>query len=150
MYKYILLLLLSLNLYSTPTQLSLELIKKHEGLRLVAYKDSKGMSIGYGTNLSYITKKEAEYLLRSRLYMIDLELTRSYEWYTKLPYIPKSIVIDMVYNLGLTRFSKFLKLHRHLEANNWVKSALEMKDSVWYRQVGLRGKYLYKMMVNYN
>ena len=136
-------------LRANPTELSLELIKDHEGFVSSVYRDANGYAIGYGTNLSYITKAEAEYLLVSRLFVVDQDLDRRFPLYSNLPYVPKSILQDMVYNMGISRFSTFKKMHTQLSRQNWVKAALEMKASRWFKQTKTRGVYLYNMMRNH-
>lgn len=144
-----LIILATLSLYAHPTELSVELVKQHEGYSSIVYKDSHGYAIGYGTNLSYITKKEAIYLLKSRIQQVDRDLNRIYPWYSKLPYVPKSLIIDMAYSTGVPRFTKFHKMHRQLSRHNWVKAALEMRASLWYKQTKGRGRYLFNAMRNY-
>lgn len=48
------------------------------------------------------------------------------------------VVADMLYNLGMQRFRRFVKLNAALESGDYEKAADEMKDSDWYEQVGRR------------
>jgi len=138
------------HIHATPLDLAISLIKQHEGYSAKIYTDTMYKpTIGWGTNLSYITVDEAEYLLRSRLIKSHTTLLKTYPWYSTLPYIPKSVVLDMHYNVGSTSFKTFRKMHYQLERSNWVKAAIEMKASLWFRQVGTRGNYLYRLMINY-
>lgn len=50
------------------------------------------------------------------------------------------VIIDMVFNLGVTGFRKFKKTIAALEKRDYNKAANEMIDSDWYRQVGHRSK----------
>jgi len=146
---YTLLILLAIYAKAAPTELSVELIKKHEGYSTHVYKDTHTYSIGWGTNLSYITKAEATYLLHSRLTIIDKSLDEIYPWYAHLPYIPKTVILDMTYNVGINGFHKFRKMHYQLSRHNWTKAALEMKNSLWFKQTKTRSKYLFNLMRNY-
>ena len=138
-----------LQLRAEPTEMAVEMVKAHEGYHSKMYKDTDGYSIGYGTNLNYVNKDMAEFLLYYTLNRNDTNLGLMYDWYNELPYIPRSIVQDMAYNMGLPRFSKFKKMHYQLSKGNWVKAALEMKNSIWYKQVGTRSVYLFDLMRNY-
>lgn len=60
----------------------------------------------------------------------------------------KQIVANMMFNLGLTRFSKFKNFCKAIRERNYKKASLEMVDSAWYRQVPNRAKRLVKRMEN--
>ena len=47
----------------------------------------------------------------------------------------QEVCINMMFNLGRPRFSKFKKTLGHLKAHRWAEAALEARDSKWYRQV---------------
>jgi len=139
-----------IQLKADTTELAVELIKQHEGYRDKPYKDTRGnWTVGYGTNMGHITKDEATFLLHYRLNKADMHLSLEYDWYNNLPYIPRSIIQDMVYNMGQRGFSKFRKMHTQLARGNWVKAALEMKSSLWYTQTKSRSSKLFNLMLNY-
>ena len=58
------------------------------------------------------------------------------------------ILLNMSFNLGRTRLSKFKKMFAHLANNDYEKAADEMIDSNWYKQVGRRSKRLVERMRN--
>jgi len=58
----------------------------------------------------------------------------------------QSIIINMAFNLGFVRLSKFKKMIAAVRACDYATAALEMKDSKWYRQVKRRGEELVKRM----
>ena len=39
----------------------------------------------------------------------------------------------------LSRLAKFKKVKTAVDKRNWVEAAEEMKNSLWYKQVGVRG-----------
>jgi len=119
-------------------------VKLHEGFRAKPYKDTCGLSIGYGTTL-ILTKNEAEVLLRMRLLKLYAELNKYY-WFTQSNNARKQVLLDMAYNLGLNGLKSFKKMIWSLNHKYYHGAANAMKDSLWYRQVGNRGKLLYKMM----
>ena len=58
------------------------------------------------------------------------------------------VLVNMVFNLGRPRLSKFKNMLAAVEAKDYVKSAEEMIDSKWYRQVGRRSEELVEIMKN--
>jgi lysozyme len=60
----------------------------------------------------------------------------------------KQIIANMMFNLGLTRLSKFKNFCKAIKDKNYKKASLEMVDSAWYRQVPNRAKRLVKRMEN--
>jgi len=47
-----------------------------------------------------------------------------------------------MFNLGYPRLSKFKNMKRAVDNRDWTQTAIEMKDSKWYRQVTNRAKRL--------
>lgn len=66
--------------------------------------------------------------------------------FDQLPEVKRRVVVNMVFNLGANGFSKFRKLIEALEARDFVRAVAEMKNSVWFRQVGQRALDLIAMM----
>ena len=56
--------------------------------------------------------------------------------FTSLPHEAQRIIANMMFNLGRPRFEGFRKLIAAVNARDWSKTAVEMKDSKWYWQVG--------------
>ena len=52
------------------------------------------------------------------------------------------VILNMAFNLGLTRLQKFKKMIAALRIRDYETAAIEMKDSKWYNQVGSRAKRL--------
>jgi len=57
-----------------------------------------------------------------------------------MPFEAKKIFINMLYNLGRSRFLGFKKMIAAAKAHNWPLAAAEAKNSKWYRQVKTRGE----------
>ena len=127
-----------------------ELIRD-EGLRLKVYLDSEGIeTIGVGRNLQRgITRDEAMLLLNNDIrYAIQEAMT--FPWYENLTEQRKRVIVNMIFNLGLTRFSGFKNTIRYLEMGDYEAASEEMLDSKWARQVGVRATRLSDMMRNGN
>jgi len=58
----------------------------------------------------------------------------------------QQILVNMMFNMGRTRLSKFKKFNAALEAGDWKTAAVEGRDSLWYRQVTNRAERLMSRM----
>tara|TARA_R100000963_G_C4572651_1_gene56896 strand:+ start:92 stop:532 length:441 start_codon:yes stop_codon:yes gene_type:complete len=66
--------------------------------------------------------------------------------FNSLPEAAQLVVANMMFNLGLPRFSKFKKMIRAIELGDWQSAADEMIDSKWYQQVTARARRLEAVM----
>ncbi|WP_163372863.1 glycoside hydrolase family protein [Endozoicomonas acroporae] len=126
-----------------------DLIKEHEGLRLKPYRCTAGkLTIGYGHNLddNGITEDQAERMLIEDVANVEKELVRNIPWFAELDIVRQSILIDMAFNLGWPRLSKFKKTLAYIKSGEYNEAAMEMLDSVWANQVGERAIRLAEMM----
>lgn len=78
--------------------------------------------------------------------IIDVENIYGQETFYKWPQEVQEILVNMAFNLGRTRLSKFVNFKNALLLNNWGKAAYEMRDSLWFHQVGDRSFRLYSRM----
>ena len=60
----------------------------------------------------------------------------------------QEILVNMMFNMGRTRLSKFKKMNKALEFHDWQEAAKEGRDSNWYRQVTNRAERLMSRMEN--
>lgn len=126
-----------------------DLLIKHEGLRLKPYRDTVGkLTIGVGRNLDDvgITEKEARFMLENDIVRIKKKLMEIFPWYPNLFKKRKDVVVNMVFNLGITRFTRFRKLIKAIQIQDYDQAAKEMLNSKWARQVGRRATELAQMM----
>lgn len=103
---------------------NIEAIRKHEGLRLVAYLDSVGVwTIGYGDTGPdvvkglVITKVQAEERLRKRLREFEGYVNRAVK--VKLTQNQFDALVSLVYNIGPTNFISSTLL-RKLNASDYA------------------------------
>ena len=54
----------------------------------------------------------------------------------------QQILINMMFNMGRPRLSKFIKFRESLEKKDWKQAAKEGRDSLWYKQVKNRAERL--------
>ena len=125
-------------------------LKRHEGKVLHEYKDHLGYStIGYGRliqeGMGGITEAEAEYLLMNDMskFIKDAE---KFDWFAGLNAPRKAVIVNMLFNLGLTRFNRFLKFKQALAEGDHLTASREMLDSKWAKQVKGRAKELSEQM----
>lgn len=58
------------------------------------------------------------------------------------------VLVNMAFNIGRPRLSKFKNMLAAIEAKDYNLAAEEMIDSKWYRQVGRRSEELVEIMKN--
>jgi GH24 family phage-related lysozyme (muramidase) len=54
----------------------------------------------------------------------------------------QQIIVNMMFNMGRTRLSKFKKFIAALEVGDWAEAAVEGRDSRWHKQVTNRAERL--------
>ncbi len=130
------------------TILATSLIKQHEGLRLKPYHCTEGkLTIGYGRNLDDvgITESEAEYLLEQDM-KASIVQASNFPFFAGLNEYRKAVIVDMIFNLGLSRFNQFKRMLNALQRHDYHQAATEMLDSRWATQVGIRADRLAQIM----
>ena len=78
---------------------------------------------------------------------LDIAINDCYNVFGKktFDYFPnevKEIIVNMMFNLGRTRFSGFKKMIAALKVHHWKEAAKEGRDSRWYNQVTNRAERL--------
>ena len=124
-----------------------ELIRD-EGLRLKPYLDEPGKTtIGVGRNLTDtgISEQEAHYLLANDIERC-LSEAQSYPWYADLNPVRQRVVLNLLFNLGKSRFDMFHHTIAAIRAKNYDIAAQQMLSSRWATQVGARAERLARMM----
>ena len=74
------------------------------------------------------------------------ELSRAVPCFLKLSETRQAVLLDMCFNLGITRFLQFKMMLTALEMEEYEEAAKEMLDSKWAKQVGKRSVRLAEMM----
>jgi|TARA_A100000171_G_scaffold6586_2_gene5121 lysozyme len=138
----------------------------HEGLRLQVYQDTLGIdTIGIGRNLEDrgitkeemdwmdipnmdaiyeygITEADAMYLAQNDVQIVEEELVRSHPCVEELDAVRQLVLVDMAFNMGVPRLSKFKKMWAAIHENKFDVAAKEMLDSRWANQVKSRSTKL--------
>lgn len=63
-----------------------------------------------------------------------------------LPDVVQQILVNMMFNMGRTRLSKFKNFNSAIAEGDWKTAAVEGRDSLWYRQVTNRAERLMARM----
>ena len=129
-----------------------DMLSLNEGNVPNAYKDSKGiMHIGVGFNLEDGGNKN--FLKKSGININDHSLTQAFKDaqsydpnFAKRPEAVKMTLVDMAFNLGLTKLNKFVDMKSALMNNDYNKAADEMVASKWFDDVKSRGPRMVKVM----
>ena len=122
----------------------------HEGLELKSYQCSAGfITLGVGRNVEElgITEDEARYLLDNDILRVTKELDSNLPWWRDLSEVRQRVVVDMVFNLGISRFLNFKNAINAMQEEDWEEAAAQMLDSKWADQVGKRADRLAKAMI---
>ena len=122
-----------------------------EGLELKPYRcTADALTIGYGRNLDSmgIRQDEAELMLRNDVKDARVDAMRfiPLDCWDNLSTPRRSVIINMSFNLGLTRLSKFKNFRQALIQHDYHRASVEMLDSQWARQVGNRAIRLSETM----
>lgn len=147
----------------------LNFIREHEGYRPRVYQDTRGIpTIGIGFNLMRPDAKQilnqvgADYnsILSGGRNLTDnqikevfkITLTIAYKdakkWIPAFDGLPKNIklaILDLSFNMGYTRLSKFIKTKQYIVAGDYQSAANELRNSKWATQVGKRANSLIKL-----
>jgi lysozyme len=141
-----------------------EEIKRHEGEVLEIYEDS----LGYKTlGVGHLCKPEdPEYNWEVGTpvsqEVVDLYYENDFnkhveealhvfggeEDFYNLPENIQHVLVNMCFNLGGTRLSKFRNMLAACREHDWKRMAAEMEDSRWFKQVGRRSRELQESVLN--
>lgn len=119
-----------------PTEL-LDLIRKHEGLRLSPYRCPAGKAtIGYGhtgidvsMSMAPITLEHAEVLLTVDAGKAIASALTNSPALADHPY-KLTAIADFIFNLGAGRY-RASTLRKRVDAEDWESAAIELQKWVW-------------------
>jgi len=146
-----------------------DMLELNEGNIPKVYKDSKGnRTIGIGYNLEDASNRKflkeqgidinelfagRELTDRETKTLYNHSLTQAFKDaqsydpnFAKRPEPVKMTLVDMAFNLGLTKLNKFVEMKKGLMNNDYNMAADEMVDSNWYKQVKSRGPRMVQVM----
>jgi len=129
-----------------------DMVKEHEGLRLDAYKDSKGfLTVGYGHLIdkgsppdiqklqegAQISKERAEKLFEQD-FKEHADAAKKIPGFGKADEKQKAALIDLTFNMGPDWHTDFPKFTAAFKAGNYDLAGAELENSKWYGDVARR------------
>ena len=130
----------------------LAMLKRHEGVESHAYKCSEGkITVGVGRNIDSeggigLSDEEIDFLLQNDIQRCIVELSSEYDWFADLDDTRKDAMVDIAFNLGITRLRLFKRALSAMAEGNYKQAATEFLDSKWAKQVGGRALELTDMI----
>lgn len=140
-----------------------EQLKVDEGVVYAIYKDHLGYStfgVGhlvlesdpeYGAEVGFPVSEERV----KECFDHDLDLAVSEcgalygeREFGEFPDEVQQILVNMMFNMGRTRLSKFKNFTSALQEGDWARAAVEGRDSRWHKQVTNRAERLMSRMEN--
>jgi lysozyme len=140
-----------------------EQLKIDEGVVYEVYKDHLGyptFGVGhlvldsdpeYGAEVGTpVTEERVKECFDRDIEIAVSECDRLYEdgVFGDLPDEVQQILVNMMFNMGRTRLSKFKKMHAAILEGDWKEAAVEGRDSQWHKQVTNRAERLMVRLEN--
>lgn len=128
------------------------LLIKHEQYKRKPYLDTLGnLTVGIGRKMDSvgISYEEAIYLLHNDIKAALNHIHKNHRLqriFDALNDDRQIVIINMIFNLGYSKFMQFKKMLEALEKNDYALAAQEMLDSRWKSQVKRRAIELAKVM----
>lgn len=108
----------------------------------VGFGDTHGVTPDHQTD-----RHKAERRLTDEVQEIDQALGQVFYWYKdEASFVTKTIMINMVYNMGLKGFLGFKNTIRYIKEKNYKQAAANMRKSLWAQQTGRRAAELARRM----
>jgi len=142
-------------------ELTKDLLVRHEGIKLMPYKDSLGYwTIGIGRCLDKtgiwpeekgkvpdsmidgISEEQAFLMLYNDMRRCYTQLVENVDFFASAPIMIQAVLMDMCFNLGIKGLLGFKNTLRYLKDEEYIKAADEMLESLWAKQVGFRAVHL--------
>jgi lysozyme len=128
-----------------------DMLRRHEGVKNKVYLCSAGYeTIGVGRNISKsglgLSDDEIDYLLDNDIIRCIKELNSNLTWFSNLNEAREHAIIDICFNLGITRLLKFKNALAAMANSQWDEAANEFHDSRWAKQVGDRAVTICEMI----
>lgn len=140
------------------TETLIQRITRHEGLRLTPYVDTTGnFTIGYGHKITEceaqswvngITQDTADDMLDGDVVKAQAELSEALPWTSELSNIRWQVLVEMVFQMGITGLLKFTTMLRYAQQGNDEGVAHSMLGSLWHEQTPARCEELANLWLN--
>jgi GH24 family phage-related lysozyme (muramidase) len=128
-------------------------LKQDEGHRLVVYTDTRGFpTVGIGHHIQPIYTGDTVSQAQVNLWF-DEDVSQAIQdclWvfpdWESYPDVVQEVVVNMMFNVGRTRFLDFQRFIAAIQQQDWVWAALEMHESLWAQHFPARARRLIARM----
>lgn len=140
-----------------------ETLKIDEGVKYEIYEDHLGLpTFGIGHLIldsdpeegmpigTEVSEERVRLCFENDLDTAIAECQILYKNWKELPGEVQEVLVNMMFNLGRPRLSKFKNFNKAISSRNWQVASIEGRDSLWYRQVTNRAERLMKRLENVN
>jgi len=126
----------------------MDFIKKHEGYRRSIYVDTVGVPTG-GYGHAFLRDSRLPHHIWETIFWNDYyNVLQDYEKLDlTLDTVRKAVILDMLFNLGLTKLKRFRNLLAAIKREDWKAAKKSMLSSKWARQVKRRAVEDAEMML---
>lgn len=111
-------------------------------------KDGFPWTVGYGftrgvNERSRMTKEYADKLLTTEMIVHTAGLEKlAPDWETRWPLFAQTVIVNLAFNMGIAKLAKFPNTLRYLNAKDWARAGSNLRQSLWFKQVGARAREL--------
>lgn len=125
------------------TLLEVDLIQD-EGRKYRIYIDTAdppNVTGGVGRNLSAngFSESEIALMLSNDINTATAALDKLWPWWRTLPPGAQRVMANLCFNMGAGRLGGFTHFLAAMRQQDWHEAVMELKNSAWFAQVGLRG-----------
>lgn len=131
------------------SDLHVRLAQLHESLRLRLYRCTAGyLTIGWGHNIDDrgVTRAIADAILVEDLAVAERDLDTIASWWRGLDPVRAAAVLDMCFNLGGERFSKFAPTLDVIRRGDYAAAAARLRRTAWFTQTKTRAVRIVAMI----
>lgn len=134
-------------------------LRRDEGVRYRPYLDTAKppkRTVGVGHNMDAkplpagwvfpLTDAQVNQLLMGDLQEVYAGLDAKLPWWRSLDEVRQRVLANMAFNMGVAGLLGFPRMLAAAQGGNYAGAAAQMKDSLWYKQVGDRAERLRKAM----
>ena len=125
-------------------------LERDEGRRKKLYRCTAGKltgGIGHNFDDRGLSDAAIDFIFEEDLRDAMRDLSVALPWWSStLNDARQRVLVNMVFNMGISRVLMFKLALSHMRNGEWSKAAAEMRNSDWYRQVGDRAERLATMM----
>lgn len=129
-----------------------EQLEIDEGKRKSAYQDSLGYwTIGIGRLIDArlgggLSEDEIQYLLRNDIARAQADCKILFPAFGTFSQSRRDALTNLMFNLGREKLSKFVNTVAAINRGDWTAAREGLRNSLWYKQVGVRADRIIKAL----